>query len=192
MTDLAVTVTAKSASGTTSASATITITTVATTINVGQTAIGTIADSQNANVIIAQSVTLPQPGALQSLSMYVRTVGGQLRLGLYSGNTPTTLIAQTAAFTPVAGWNTQPAVSAQLPAGQYWLASFSQLNSLVLTKNSGGSAYYKPGQTFGAMPATFPSAPSTEASTWSVYGTFSVVPDTTKPSVPTNLTATIT
>jgi len=191
MTDLPVAVTVTDAAGlTTSATATITIANV-NTVNIGQTTIGTIADTQNGNVIIAQPVTLTQVGSLQSLSMYVKTVGGQLRLGLYSGATPTTLVAQTNAFTPVTGWNTQPVLTAiNLPPAQYWFAFLSQLNTLVVEKVSAGSTAFFKTVTFGTMPATFPASPSTESSLWSIYGTFQVTPDTTPPSIPTNLTAT--
>jgi hypothetical protein len=191
MTDLPVAVTATNTSGqSTSAAGTITVT-APTTINVGQTAILTGADNGNGNLLVAQPITLTQPASLQSLSFYVATVGGQLRLGLYSGTTPTTLVAQTAAFTPVAGWNTQPVTSAQLPVGQYWLAYFPQSNTLAFRKGSITSLSYYKTLTFAAMPAAFPASPSSTAVQWSFYGTFALpAPDTTAPSVPTNVTAT--
>jgi hypothetical protein len=191
MTDLPVAVTVTNAEGqSVSAAGTITVTAAPTTINVGETTILTEADNGNGNLLVAQPITLAQPASLQSLSFYVATVGGQLRLGLYSGATPTALVAQTAAFTPVAGWNTQPVTSAQLPAGQYWLAYFPQSNTLAFRKaETGGTSYFKT-VTFAAMPSTFPASPSTTSSHWSLYGTFALpAPDTTPPSVPTNVTA---
>jgi hypothetical protein len=192
MTDLPVAVTATNTAGQiASATGTITITAAPATINVGETTVLTGADSGNGNLLVAQPITLTQPAALQSLSFYVATVGGQLRLGLYSGATPTTLVAQTAGFTPVAGWNTQPVASSQLVSGQYWLAYFPQSNTLAFRKtDTVGTSYFK-NVTFAAMPATFPTSPLTTTSHWSFYGTFSVAPpDTTPPSVPTGMTAT--
>jgi len=190
----AVTVTVSNPFKTVTATTTITVSS-GTTVNVGQTSIGTINDNTNGNVIIAQPVTLTQTGTLLNMSVYVQTAGGQLRLGVYKGATPTTLVATTNAFTPSAGWNTQVAPSVALSPGQYWLTTFSQLNTLTLRKaTSASTVYYKTGQTFGALPTTFPSTPNTETSLWSIYGTFSVgpppPPDTTPPSIPTNLTAT--
>jgi hypothetical protein len=132
-------------------------------------------DSGNGNVLIAQQAVLPQNATLQSLSFYVATASGQLRLGIYddaSGN-PGTLRAQTAAFTPSIGWNTQNVQAPTLlPAGTYWLAYLPQNNNLHLRLALNGSARgYS--YSFGAMPTTFPSSPMTGAYHWSLYATLS-------------------
>jgi hypothetical protein len=191
MTDLPVAVTVTDSFGlSASATATVTIAGGTTTINVGETTVLSETDNGNGNLLVAQPITLAQQSTLQSLSFYVATVGGQLRLGLYSGATPTTLVAQGAAFTPVAGWNMQSVTSPPLPAGQYWLAYFPASNTLGFRKaETGGTSYFKT-VTFGAMPSTFPTSPSTTPSHWSLYATFIVTQDTTPPSIPTNLTAT--
>jgi hypothetical protein len=86
------------------------------------------------NRLVAQQVTLSQSATIQSLSYYVATTGGQLRLGIYnnSGSAPGALVAQTAAFTPVAGWNTQAVTTpVSLSPGTYWLVFLPQNNTLA-------------------------------------------------------------
>jgi len=82
-------------------------------------------DSENANYVLAQQATLGQAGTLESLSFYVSQAAGSLVLGVYDasgpGNGPGTLIAQTAGFTPVVGWNTQSVAPVTLSAGTYRL-----------------------------------------------------------------------
>jgi hypothetical protein len=130
------------------------------------------------NRLIAQQVTLSQSATIQSLSYYVSTVNGQLRLGIYNntGNNPGTLVAQTAAFTPVVGWNTQPVLTQTvLPAGTYWLAFLPQNNSLagrVALSGTGRHASY----TFGALPAAFSSSVTNDSFHFSLYATLSTAP----------------
>jgi hypothetical protein len=156
-----------------------------TTINVGVTTIQTNSDSGNGNLLVAQPIALTQVATIQSLSFYVKTIGGALRLGLYSGTKPTTLVAQTASFTPIAGWNTQPVVTpVSCPIGPYFLAYLPASSTLgFVNSNVGGTSYFKP-FTFGAMPSTFPALPSTTASNWSFYGTFSTAPPSPPPPPP--------
>src|SRR5271165_3715920 len=82
----------------------------AQTITIGETKVLTVADSGNGNLLCAQSCSLAQAATLRSLSFYVRVARGNLVLGLYkdngSGTAPGALLAQTASFTPVKGWNT--------------------------------------------------------------------------------------
>ena len=101
------------------------------------------------------------------------TTGGQLRLGIYTnaGNVPGTLVAETAAFTPVAGWNTQPVLTPTvLPAGTYWLAFLPQNNTLAgRVIASGMGRYYT--YTFGALPSAFSSSSSSAEFRFSLYAT---------------------
>lgn len=137
-------------------------------INIGEPFVLSQDDSGNANLLLAQRVTLDSPGVLQSLSFYVVMVAGQIRLGIY--NLAGTLIAQTAAFTPVVGWNTK-LLTGNLPAGDYWLAYTPSSNSLHFRVGAGGSAKSAT-RTFGAMPTTFPTTGITTGTNhWSFYAT---------------------
>ncbi|MCC6298851.1 MAG: hypothetical protein IT314_06110 [Anaerolineales bacterium] len=155
---------------------TLTPTSSSGTITIGETSVLNTSYSGNGNRLLAQQVTLSQSATIQSLSYYVATTGGQLRLGIYdnNGSIPGTLMAQTAAFTPVTGWNTQPVLtSTVLPAGTYWLAFLPQNNSLAgKVVGSGTGRYYS--YAFAALPANFSASPSTAAFRFSLYATLSV------------------
>ena len=153
------------------------------TITIGETSI-TPSDNGNANLLLAQNATFGQTATIQSLSFYVTTVGGNLRLGIYDATGPSggpgALKAQTYSFTPTTGWNTQPVVTqVSLPAGTYWLAYLPSSNTLAFRKTvtSGISGKYY-GFTFGTLPATFSTTPSNTTSHWSLYATLSTVPPT--------------
>ena len=145
-------------------------------------------DSGRGNFLIAQQAVLSQGGTVQSLSFYVAGASGQMRLGIYAdanGN-PGTLLAQTAAFTPVAGWNTQSILTPVfLPAGTYWLAHLAQSNSLHSRYGLSGTAR---GYTysFGALPGTFSSTVQSAGIHYSMYATLiagtPLQPDCTDPT----------
>ena len=99
-----------------------------------------------------------------------------MRLGIYDATGPNggpgVLKAQTAAFTPVLGWNTRVVTTpVSIPAGKYWLAYFPSSNNLQFpVERSYGSfkgAYLR----FGPMPATFPKVGLQGTTHWSFYGT---------------------
>lgn len=144
-------------------------------ITMGETSILATADANNANTLIAQVTTLSQTATIKSLSFYVDTAAGNLILGLYaadgaSGN-PGTKLAETAAFTPSVGWNTQAVVSESvLSSGTYWLAFNPSSASLVAFRNGAApnSVYYS--RTYdGTLPATFSGGISFFAAHWSFY-----------------------
>jgi len=150
-----------------------------------------------ANQLVAQQVTLSQSATIQSLSYYVATAGGQLRLGIYNntGNNPGALLAQTATFTPVAGWNTQNVTTpVLLPAGTYWLAFLPQNNTLTgRLAFSGSLRYYT--STFGTLPITYSISPQSATAHFSMYATLSTdpAPTSTETNTPTRTpTATAT
>lgn len=146
-----------------------------TTFTMGQTAILDSEDSGNRDLLLAQQATLTQAGTLESLSFYVTTAGGQLRLGVYDasgpGGGPGIKKAETSAFTPGVGWNTRAVTTpVLLQAGTSWLAYFPSRNRLASRKQLTASArYYR--LTFGPMPTTFSTSPSAEAVHWSLYAT---------------------
>lgn len=152
----------------------------AASITIGDTNVESINDGSNANFLFAQQATLSQSATIQSLSFYVRTASGNLRLGVYDATGPSgspgALKAQTNSFTPVTGWNTQPVVTpVSLPAGTYWLAYLPQNNGLGFQNVLGTGLEYHVGVTFGSLPTTFPTAGEGQgADQWSFYGTLSV------------------
>ena len=78
-------------------------------ITVGANAVLSDGDSQNGNLVLAQSAALSQAATIESLSFYVTRAAGQLLLGIYDASgangRPGKLLAQTKSFTPVKGWN---------------------------------------------------------------------------------------
>ena len=144
-----------------------------------ETNIPTGFDNGNGNLLIAQLTSLPQTATLQSLSFYVDSPAGQLRLGVYDASGPNggpgQKKAETNSFTPVSGWNTQNVITpVSLPAGTYWLSylpSDSNL-SLPVDRTSGQARYYS--FAFATLPPTFSTAPSAELSHWSLYATLNV------------------
>jgi hypothetical protein len=101
----------------------------------GETNILSLDDSGNANLLIAQAATLSQSGTIQSLSFYVTTASGKLRLGVYDSTGPSggpgAKKAETNEITPTTGWNTANVITpVLLPAGTYWLAYLPNDNNL--------------------------------------------------------------
>jgi len=87
------------------------------------------------------------------------------------------LLASTAPFTPVAGWNTQPVIApVKLTVGTYGIAYLPGDNNLaILKENAKGTAYYY-AFTFGALPSTFNlAAASTNVTHWSFYGSLNAL-----------------
>ena len=164
----------------------------------GETTILSGQDSGNADLLIAQSATLPNAGILQSLSFYVTTPAGKLRLGIYdSGGAnggPGVLTASTDEITPVANaWNTAPVTSqVNIPAGTYWLAYLASDNGLGFVKEDGAVPSWYRSFCYGFMPAHFSDVSSCSGtplsntpSVWSFYATVAQAP-----AAPTGLTVT--
>jgi hypothetical protein len=185
-------VSAYDAAGYTSAqSNTASVTTPASspTVTIGETNILSSDDSGNANLLLAQAASLSQPGTIQSLSFYVATAAGNLRLGVYDSTGPSggpgAKKAETNEITPATGWNTANVITpVLLPAGTYWLAYLPNNNGLHFRKDTSGmsSKYYS--YTYGTMPQTFSTSPSTTTSHWSFYATFSTQTGNNPPAPP--------
>jgi hypothetical protein len=159
---------------TTSAAVSVTLNNVATNLNIGETNILASDDSGNGNMLLAQQTSLGQTATIQSMSFYVATASGKLRLGIYDASGPSggpgAKKAETAEITPVTGWNTANVTTpVSLPAGTYWLAYFPNDNNLHfrLDTSSGTHRYYS--LTYTTMPATFSTTPTTGAGHWSLY-----------------------
>jgi hypothetical protein len=153
------------------------------TITIGETSVLTAGDSGNGNLLCSQNATLSQTATINSLSFYVTTAGGNLRLGIYDatgpGGGPGALKAQTNSFTAVKGWNTASVVTpVSLPAGTYWLAYLPSSNSLAFVKGeTSGVKNEDYSYTFGSLPATFSTSPPySDAYHWSFYATLTPAP----------------
>ncbi len=146
---------------------------------IGETAVLGQPDGNNAGWLLSQNATLTKAAAILSMSVYCSTPGGQVRLGIYDATGPSggpgVKRAETAAFTPVAGWNTAPTTtSVTLPAGTYWLAFMPNSNTFQTPKGvtTGTSALYLSGVAFGPMPSPFPGPLTPDPVHWSIYATF--------------------
>ena len=80
------------------------------TVTMGESSVMGVNDSGNGNLLVSQKATLAQAGILRRMSFYVTTASGNLRMAVYAANGssggPGTKLAETASFTPTAGWNT--------------------------------------------------------------------------------------
>ena len=115
------------------------------TITIGETNILSVTDGNNGNRLVAQRATLSQTATIQSLSFYVVTASGFLRLGIYDatgpGGGPGAKKAETDSITPTTGWNTANVAPVSLPPGTYWLAYLPSINSLKFrAERTGGNA----------------------------------------------------
>jgi hypothetical protein len=148
----------------------------------GLTDLAATDNGADGDMLVAYKTSLGQTGTLQSLSFYVTTAAGELRLGVYDATGPDggpgTLQAQTNAFTPVPGWNTQPvATQVSLPAGTYWLAYNPSNGNLGFKTNftwTGVDSFYTP-HAFGPFPSAFPTGQFIGAGSWSFYATLTTV-----------------
>lgn len=147
--------------------------------NVGETSITTTDDSGNAGLICAQKVTLTTAGQLKSLSIYIATAAGNLRMGLYgaNGNNPGSKIidAGQIALSGGAGWKTINVTNGpMLQPGDYW-PYFEVSSNSAHYRTGGGGSIRCASAAFGPAPTTFPAISYTNDSThWSMYMTVNV------------------
>jgi hypothetical protein len=172
---------------TTSSNVSVTVNNLATNLNIGETNVLTLDDSGNGNTLLAQSASLSQTATLQSMSFYVATAAGKLRLGLYdstgSGGGPGAKKAETGEITPVVGWNTANVITpVTLTSGTYWLAYLPSDNNLHFRlAGTGQERHY--GFTYGSIPNTFSTSPLSGTAHWSLYASL-VTGGTTPPPTP--------
>lgn len=130
--------------------------------------------SNDSTHLFAEKVSIGNDSMIQSLSIHVKTAAGTMTMGVYAdnGGVPGALMASTASFTPVVGWNTV-AVSTPtvLPYGTYWLAFQPSDNSEATAFNSASGTFLQANNAYGALPSTFPSS-STMTGTFSIYANF--------------------
>ena|GEM_PF-2013204 len=176
-----ITATARDAAGNTTTSSSVSVAVSNTgNINIGETTITPSDDSANANLLVAQAATLSQSASIQSLSFYVTIAAGKLRLGIYDATGPSggpgAKKAETAEITPTTGWNSATTTThPTLSAGTYWLTYLPSDNTLAFKKSdtsTQSSRFYS--FTYGTLPNTFSTAPSTTPSHWSLYATLTI------------------
>ena len=146
------------------------------TITIGETSILSVTDSNNGNRLVAQRATLSQTATIRSLSFYVVTASGDLRLGIYDatgpGGGPGAKKAETDSITPTTGWNTANVITpVPLPPGTYWLAYLPSMNGLKFKGESSGGTSKLYSFPFATMPATFSTTPGSSVWRWSLYAT---------------------
>ncbi|MCB8944950.1 MAG: hypothetical protein H6658_14465 [Ardenticatenaceae bacterium] len=130
--------------------------------------------SGNANTLFAQQTTLSNGGNIESISLFVYEIAGQVRLGIYDDNSgsPGDLVAETAAFTAGPGWNTQNTLTNPLlAAGTYWLAFIPDNNTMEVAVEAGAGVSRSVSNAFGPLPGTFPGSPTNLTSNFSIYAT---------------------
>ena len=168
---------AKDAAGNVSKSASASTVITVASIIAGETSVLANDDSGNGNLLVAQSTVLGQSAVIQSLSFYVTTAAGNLRMGIYdatgAGGGPGQLVASAAEITPTTGWNvanvTTPVL---LSPGTYWITYLPSSDNLHFRNTASGTAKYYP-YSYNTLPSTFSASPTTGAFHFSFYATFS-------------------
>ncbi len=127
------------------------------------------------DLLHVQQVTLPNSGIAKSMSIYVNNPSaGQLRLGIYADDAgaPGALLAETAAFTPILGWNTQNLVTEPtLHTGAYWLAFVPSNNGMQFAFTPATEGHEFTAHSFAPLPNPFTASTTNQAGTFSVYAT---------------------
>ena len=149
----------------------------ASVITMGETAVLSIKDGGNGNLLIAQKAALAQTATVQSLSFYVTTASGNLILGIYDATGPNggpgALKASTRSFTPVTGWNTALVVTpVSLAVGNYWLAYLPSSYGLGFVRTTGSCYWYS--YTFNSLPSKFSASAAGCPGAWSFYATLTL------------------
>lgn len=159
----------------------------AQTITIGETNRLGIDDSANAGYLLAEGpFNLSQQATINSLSFYVGSVSGNLRLGIYTSGTNNdchggALQAQTNSVSTSGhanSWLTANVVTpVQLSGGNYCLAYEQSSNSLHSVKGmTQGVGDYWYTHSFGTFPATFSSSlGGPDGYHWSIYATLTPV-----------------
>jgi hypothetical protein len=172
-TDTSYSLTCTGTGGSSSQSAKVTIT--SNVITFGETGVLTNTDDQTSNLLFAQQEKLAKAGSIKSISVYIASPSGKLRLGVYDSTGPNggpgAKKAETAEITPTSSWNSANVTSpANLAAGNYWLAFLTNDNKLGLKmERNGSAAWYQYG--YNTMPDSFSQTPTTGNYHWSIYAT---------------------
>jgi len=177
-----------------SAKTTISVSGFTTDTIIGETSVLSGKDSGNGNLLLVQSASLAKTATIQSMSFYVTTAAGKLRMGIYdatgTGGGPGKLLATTAEITPAAGWNKANVTTAvSLNSGTYWLAFLPSSGSLSCSNTYASGTVKWAGYTYGTMPATFPATQGSMTAHWSFYATLNSAPTVTSFTLPATATS---
>ncbi|MEN6626346.1 MAG: hypothetical protein ABFD69_08985, partial [Candidatus Sumerlaeia bacterium] len=147
-------------------------------------------DAKNKTYTLASKVELTQSATLKSISAYIKTASGNMRMAVYRDNSgrPGALVAQTNAFATKVGWNTVPVTDQTqvLTAGCYWLAFEVDNNTVSIAAASTGGAYvYKSNWTYQPFPSTYPTISGSGYWNFSIYATLAAEADATATPTPT-------
>jgi hypothetical protein len=109
--------------------------------------------------VVGQEAVLDVDATLQSLSLFVTTSAGNLRLGVYdnsgSSGGPGNKVAETAEITPVVGLNTASVTTpVPLRKGTYWLA-FTTSSDLLEVPMEESGRYAQDLRPYQPLPPTF-------------------------------------
>jgi hypothetical protein len=184
--------TVTASTGARSGTASVTVTAVTSSLVIGEPNILPSDDSANGSWMIAQPAALGQSGTIQSISFFVATAAGKLRLGIYDASgangDPGVKKAETAELTPGAGWVTANVITpVTLPAGNYWLAFLASSDLMHQRKGPGPAVWYP--FTYGTMPGTFGAGPEHGKVHYSLYATLNLGPPNQPPTVAAAATA---
>jgi hypothetical protein len=152
--------------------------------NVGYTVVptGSTGNSFTVNVLFAQGpYIMPRSGTLQSCSVWLRTAGGtsSFLLGLYGPlgvNQPGSLIATTATFATVVGWQTWPTTTHPVVAGGQvvWMGARDSVADGATQDSPTGTNLLNGTTVAGALTNPFTNAATLASSNWATgwYCTF--------------------
>jgi hypothetical protein len=170
-----------------------------TGITAGDTVVHSQVLTPGANVMWTNWYTLSTSSTIQSISLYVDTAGGTLRMGLYSCPSASThgdWVAETDEFTPTVGWNTRNVVTpVATPAGKYCIAYRASSSALKIRWYSTplDNSFWGMSSTAGtSLPSVFASSASyMYGGLVSVYANFGGTPNAA-PTVATAAAASAT
>lgn len=125
--------------------------------------------------------TMPQSGAVQSCSVWLASSpSGQMQCGIYSAissSQPGTLLAASAQFTPVSGWNTVPTTSNPSVASgtSIFMGAIDTVSNQTLADAHSGFNLYGDNDSETTLQSTFLNPAHNDASTFQLgaYATFS-------------------
>ncbi len=151
------------------------------------------ADTNDGNFFVSTKFTTgTHDGTLTSISVFINAIdsnpgNNKFRVAIYTDagvNHPTTLIAQSAEGTAVAGTFNTLAVSASLTANTtYWLAYQTNGSNNFNFDSAGSNQYYAYANPYGAFPSTAGTGGGNGSVALAIYGTYTEAGTGTVPAL---------